>query len=222
MHGQEPADRFRDLIRRRLLPGLAELGFEPSPGVLASCAGDGVRWLLDIELAPWTNPDRICFAAAWGVHVPGLAGAMGEPEPLRPTIAACPVHGLLSRSADGREPTWFQLGRRPWPLSVAQDVGAANSFLGAVVAEALPRFEALADPGQVQAHVFAGLVGGRGAAGADELQAIARIAALSHLLGDRPNALRWLDHLWARSCASMAPDVVEARLAPFREIVLAS
>ncbi|MGD9797208.1 MAG: hypothetical protein AB7H43_14835 [Acidimicrobiia bacterium] len=222
-----PADRFRDLIRRRLLPGLGDLGFSSAPGVLAARPADDrspgrLFWFVDIELAPWTNPDRICFAAAWGAFVPGLAGAMGQPEPLRPTIADCPVRGLVSLTGDERDPAWHQLTRLPLPLAFAQDVAVANAFLGAVKADAVPRLRALATAGSVQEHLFATLVGTAGAPEVDELQTIAQVAALSHLLGERQNALRWLEHLRDRSCAAMSPDVVEARLAPLRQIVLAS
>jgi hypothetical protein len=50
-----------------------------------------------------------------------------------------------------------------------------------------------------------------------ELWTIRRIAALSVLLGDRDNAVRWLDHLEARSAAAMAPDVVAERIALLRQ-----
>lgn len=214
-----PADRFRDLIRRRLLPGLAEIGFDSTPGVLASKPADGVHWLLDIELAPWTTPERICFAAAWGVYVPGLSAAMGEPEPLLPGLGDCPVQELLAR--DDEAPTWFELRARPWPLSFAQDVATANSFLGAVVGTALPRLRELTSVAEVQAHIYEGLVSAP-VPGPDELVSIARVAALSHLLGDRDNALRWLEHLRDRSVLSMSPELVESRIAPLRHIVLAS
>jgi hypothetical protein len=227
MHAGGPADRFRDLIRARLLPGLADLGFRSAPGVLAArqpdpMAPSGVRWFVDIELAPWTNPDRICFAASWGVHVPGLAAAMGQAEPLRPAITDCPVRGLVGLTDDERDPAWHQLTKRPWALAFGQDVSVANAFLGSIVAHALPKLRELDTVTKVQAHVFGGLVGSHGAPEIDELQAIAQIAAMSHLLGERQNALRWLDHLRERSCTAMAPEVVEARLAPLRQIVLAS
>ncbi len=226
MRAGGPADRFRELIRSRLLPGLADLGFDSAPGVLAARPGPnergGVRWFIDIELAPWTNPDKICFAAAWGVHVPGLAGAMGHPEPLRPTIADCPVRGLVSHTDSELDPAWHQLTKAPLPLAFVQDVSVANRFLGSIVTHALPRLRAFDTVTKVQERVFEGLVGTFGPPEIDELQTIAQVAALSHLLGERQNALRWLDHLRERSCAAMAPEVVEARLAPLRQIVLAS
>jgi hypothetical protein len=226
-HVGGPADRFRDLLRIRLLPGLADLGFASAPGVLAArqpepATQSGVRWFVDIELAPWTNPDRICFGASWGVHVPGLAAAMGRAEPLRPSISDCPVRGLVSATRDERDPIWHQLTKRPWVLAFSQDVTVANAFIGSIAAHALPELRALDTVTKVQARIFSGLVGTYGAPEIDELQAIAQIAALSHLLGERQNALRWLDHLRERSCAAMAPEVVEARLAPLRQIVLAS
>jgi hypothetical protein len=227
MRAGGPADRFRELVRGRLLPGLGDLGFDSAPGVLAArpagpAERGGVRWFVDIELAPWTNPDRICFAAAWGVHVPGLAAAMGRAEPLRPGIGDCPVRGLVSATDDERDPTWHLLTRRPMPLAFVQDVSVANRFLGSVVAHGLPQLRRFDTIAKVQEHVFEGLVGTMGPPEIDELQTIAQVAALSHLLGERQNALRWLDHLRERSCAAMAPDVVEARLAPLRQIVLAS
>lgn len=216
------ADRFRELVRGRLLPGLENLGFASASGALAERPADGVRWLVDVEVAPWSNPERICFAASWGVYVPGLASAMGRPDPLRPAVTDCPVRALVGAAGDDDDPTWYQLARRPRLLAFVQDAAVADAFLGTVVSQAVPRLRALPTISSVQDHVFRSLVSRTGLADIDELQSIAQIAAMSHLLGDRQNALRWLDHLRERSCAAMSPEIVEERLAPLRQIVLAS
>jgi hypothetical protein len=212
------ADRFRDLVHRRLLPGLADLGFsERLPGSLAATEAFGVTWLLDLDVAPWSAPDRVCFTVAWGAHVPGVDEVVGDPAPEVPTVAASAVHGKLGATASGTDPTWFELKALPRPLAAMADTNLANHVLGGVAAEVLPILRTLSTPVEVQRHLHAGLITGRGAPSAEELRTIRRIAALSLLLGDRRNAARWLDHLEERSSAAMAPDLVAERLAPIRE-----
>ena len=212
------AERFRDLVQTRLLPGLDELGFrERVPGVLAARARRGVVWLLDLEVAPWSTPQKVCFSMAWGVHVLGIEEALGDPRPEQLDREACLVSGRVGER-DGRlDPTWFELRTRPRPVAAVGDATLAGHVLDAVTSEVLPKLHRLATVADVQNYLHAGLVTGRGVPPPEELRTIRRVAALSMLLGDRANAARWLDHLEARSATAMAPDVVAERLAPLRE-----
>ena len=215
-------DRFRDLIQRRLLPGLSALGFaERLPGSLVASEADGVIWMLDLPVAPWSNPSRVCFTVAWGVHVPGLDEIVGDPEPEAPRIETCAVSGRLGERDDRLDPRWFELRTLPWPAAGVATTALANQVLNGVATEILPRLRELADPAGVQRFLHVSLVTGRGVPSAEELRTIRRIAALSLLLGDRDNAARWLDHLEARSTVAMAPDLVAERLAPLRELLSA-
>lgn len=212
------ADRFRDLIHRRLLPGLAGLGFDARlPGSLAATEATGVVWLLDLVVAPWSSPQKVCFTLAWGAHVPGLEEALGDPVPDHPTIGTSAVQGRLGDRVDGLEPRWFELRSRPRLVAAVADQALATHVLAGVRSQVLPELSRLATPVDVQRHLHDGLMTGRGVPRDDELRTIRRIAALSLLLGDRGNAARWLDHLEARSAAAMAPDLVAERLAPLRE-----
>jgi hypothetical protein len=212
------ADRFRDLVHRRLLPGLAELGFgNRLPGSLAATEAHGVVWLLDLDLAPWSTPDKVRFTVAWGAHVPGIDEVVGDPVPDCPTVATSAVHGRLGVTASGIDPCWFELRSLPRPLAAVADTSLANHVLAGVANEVLPLLQTLSTPVEVQRHLHASVIPGRGAPSPEELQTIRRIAALSLLLGDRANAARWLDHLELRSAATMAPDLVAERLAPIRE-----
>ena len=212
------ADRFRDLIHRRLLPGLADLGFDARlPGSLAATEATGVVWLLDLVVAPWSSPQKVCFTLAWGASVPGVEEAVGDPVPEHPTIDTCTVRGRLGDRDDGLEPRWFALRSRPRFVAPFADQALATRVLTGVRTEVLPALARLATPVDVQRHLHEGLVTGRGVPKDDELRTIRRIAALSLLLGDRGNAARWLDHLEARSAAAIAPDIVAERLAPIRE-----
>jgi hypothetical protein len=212
------ADRFRDLVHRRLLPGLADLGFaDRLPGSLAATEAFGVTWLLDLDVAPWSTPDKVCFTVTWGAHVPGVDEVVGDPVPEVPTVAASAVHGRLGVTAPGTDPSWFELKTLPRLVANVTDTNLANHVLGGVAGEVLPKLRTLSTPVEVQRHLHDHLVTGRAAPSADELQTIRRIAALSLLLGDRRNAARWLDHLEDRSSAAIAPDIVAERLAPIRE-----
>lgn len=212
------ADRFRDLIHRRLLPGLADLDFDARlPGSLAATEATGVVWVLDLVVAPWSSPQKVCFTLAWGVHVPGVEDAVGDPVPEYPTIGTCTVRGRLGDRDDGLEPRWFELRARSSLLAPFADHALANHLLAGVRTQVLPALARLSTPVEVQDHLHQRLVTGRGVPKDEELQTIRRIAALSLLLGDRANAARWLDHLEARSAAAIAPDIVAERLAPIRE-----
>lgn len=212
------ADRFRDLIHRRLLPRLADLGFDARlPGSLVATEATGVVWLLDVVVAPWSSPQKVCFTLAWGVHVPGVEDAVGDPVPEHPTVGDCTVRGRLGDRADGLEPRWFELRARSQLVAPFADHALATQVLAGVRTEVLPALARLATPVEVQAHLHDRLVTGRGVPKDEELQTIRRIAALSLLLGDRRNAARWLDHLEARSAAAIAPDIVAERLAPIRQ-----
>jgi len=211
------ADRFRDLIERHLLPGLVDMGFgDRLPGSLAVAEAHGVVWVLDLDLAPWSRPSRVAFTVAWGVDVPGLDDVLGDPSPDVPTIATCAVTGRLGVRGGVLEPRWFSLRQLPPVVAAMADAQEAKHVLAAIYADVLPELRHLANPVDVQRHLHDQLVTGRGAPDDNELRTIRRIAALSLLLGDRANAARWLDHLEARSTASMAPDLVAARLAPLR------
>jgi hypothetical protein len=213
------ADRFLDLVDRRIAPALAPAGFERRRAVLERDLGD-VRWLVELELAPWTNPEKICFTLSWGIAVPGLDEVLAD-DTGNPTtrVATCPVHARLGEGATGIEATWFSIGPVPAVPGLARliDARTAQGVLHLVQTDLLPalqRFESIPD---VQAHLVETLVKGRGAAGEGELRRLRWIAGLSLLLDERENASRWLDYLEARSSAAIAPDVVAQRLSSLRQ-----
>ena len=212
------ADRFVDLVDERIAPALEPLGFERRRAVLECERGD-VSWLVELELAPWTSPEKICFTLAWGVTVPDLDDVLGDDAIGPPSrTGTCPINARLGEGATGLEATWFSVGptRIPWMESFA-DARTSQRMLRMIDAELLPalfRFESIPD---VQAHLVATLVQGRGAAVESELRRIRWIAGLSLLLDERANASRWLDYLEARSAASIAPDIVTQRLAVLRQ-----
>lgn len=211
------ADRFLDFVDRRIAPALAPLGFERRRAVLERDAGE-VRWLVEIELAPWTQPEKIAFTLAWGIAVPGLDEVLGDDmAPAR--IATCPVHARLGEGISGLEATWFTVGPvRVLPgLERIVDARTASSVLHGVQSELLPALARFETVPAVQAHLVDGLVRARGAAGEGELRRIRWIAGLSLLLEERENASRWLDYLEVRSSAAIAPDVVAERLSSLRQ-----
>jgi hypothetical protein len=211
------ADRFRDLVHHRLLPGLARLGFaDRIPGSLAATEAEGVVWLLDLDVAPWSTPQKVCFSVQWAVHVPGVEEALGDPAPSQPTVETAEVSGRLG-GRSGTDPAWFELRSMPTVVANVRDSSMANTILSGIAGEVLPTLRSLSTPVLVQRHLYDGLVTGRGVPKDRELRTIRRIAALSLLLGDRENASKWLDHLEARSSAAIAPDVVAERLAPLRQ-----
>lgn len=220
-----PAARFRRLVRERLLPGLEHLGFDQRPpGILAGAdSGAGTRWLLDLDIAPWTTPSRVCFTVAWGVEVPGVAAILDDPEPVRSSsLDVAVLRGALGQSEIRLEPTWFELKARPWPVPWMVDPSVAQHVLAAVHREVLPRLELLTSPLDVQQALFDKLDDCARIPSAEELTTIRRITAISILLGDRDLALRWTEHLRTRLAAAMAPDAAAERVEPLRRLCLAS
>lgn len=217
------ADRFLAMIDTRLVPALSPHGFERRRAVLERDLGE-LRWLVEVDLAPWTNPEKICFTLTWGVAVPGLGAVLDDASSSTPArVASCPVRGGLREGGSGVETTWFTVGP-VHPLvrgfGVAAELLDARTSVAlrrAIDAQVLPALRALDSIPSVQAHLVDGLVRGRGAAGETELQRIRAIAGLSLLLGERANASRWLDYLEVRSSAAIAPDVVAERLAALRQ-----
>jgi hypothetical protein len=205
--------RLRNVVRR-LHQGLAPLGFERAKGCLAIGGSDDVVWVLDLALAPWSRPERVCATLGWSVHVPGMGDVFGDPDP--------PVSGRLGAHR-GLDPQWVELHPRPSLVAAVEDARAAARLLDGFHAEVLPALERLATAADVQRHLHATLLDvPRGAPTEDELRTIRRIAALSVVMGERQNAARWLDHLEARSAAAMAPDIVHERVDDLRRQALAS
>jgi hypothetical protein len=220
--GQSPSrsatDRFLDLVDQRVSPVLAQHGFVRRRNVLERDAGD-VRWLVEVELAPWTSPEKICFTLAWGVAVPGLEDALGDDLPPPSRVDECLVTGRLGEGAQHIEATWFTIGpTRAVPgLDRVADGRTALAVVRLVQHDLLPALQRLDSVPAVQEHLVEHLVRGRGAAAESELQGVRWIAGLSLLLGERENASRWLDYLEARSSSRIAPDVVAQRLASLRQ-----
>lgn len=204
--------RLRSLVRR-LHQGISPHGFERARGCLAIGGSDGVVWVLDLDLAPWSRPERVCATLAWSVHVPGMAGVFGDATP--------PVSGRLGAHS-GLDAAWIELHPRPALVATLEDSRAAALLLDGFRSEILPSLEALASPVDVQRHLHEALTTGRGIPTEEELRAIRRIAALSVVMGERENAARWLDHLEHRSAAAMAPDLVHERVDDLRRQALAS
>jgi hypothetical protein len=214
-----PGDRFIDLVDHRLAPALEPLGFERRRAVLQRDSGE-VRWLVELELAPWASPDNISFTLAWGVAVPGLDEVLGDDAMGPPSrVGQCPIHVRLGEGARGLEATWFTIGPVPAVpgLDRILDTRTAQRIVRRIDTELLPGLRKFDTLPAVQEHLVAALVRARGAAGESELRRIRWIAGLSLLLDERQNASRWLDYLEARSSASIAPDVVSERLAQLRQ-----
>jgi hypothetical protein len=215
--GRSPADRFLDLVDRRIAPALAPLGFERKRSMLERDSGD-VRWLVELELAPWTNPEKICFTLAWGVSVPGLDEILGDDMTPPSRVGQCPLNGRLGEGVTGIEATWFTIGPVSVPLlDRIMDVRTAQGAVRMLETDLLPTLRLFGSIPAVQAHLVANLVRARGAAAEGELRRIRWIAGLSLMLGERENASRWLDYLEARSSSSISPDVVTERLAALRQ-----
>ncbi|MEN3272551.1 MAG: hypothetical protein V7636_1312 [Actinomycetota bacterium] len=214
--GRTIVDRYLALTEHRIVPALASAGFVANDGRFERVLDD-VLWLAEIELAPWSSEDKVCFTLAWGVAIPGLDDALGDDVRTDDCPATCPINGRLGERAPGLEATWFAVVPVRVPgLEVAVDARTAQGFARLVGAELVPMLEQLDTVPAVQARLVANLVRGRGAAANGELRSIRWIAGLSLLLGERENASRWLDYLEARSSASIAPDVVSERMAALR------
>jgi hypothetical protein len=210
-------DRFGDLVDGRLAPALAPLGFERTRHLLERDAGD-VRWLVEIELAPWTTPERVCFTLAWGVAVVGLEDILGDDVAAPARAEQCIVHGRVGERGRGLEAAWFTVGPSRVPgMERLADARTAQSMLHAVQSDLLPALAGFDSVPAVQAHLVEHLVRGRGIAHEGELRQVRWIAGLSLLLDERENASRWLDYLEARSSQRIAPDVVAERLAGLRQ-----
>jgi hypothetical protein len=132
-------------------------------------------------------------------------------------VDTCLLGGRVGEHPGRLDPHWFTVAARPRLVASVADANLAKHVWGSIVHEALPRLDELGTIAEVQAHLHDGLLTGRGVPHGTELWTIRRIAALSVLLGDRDNAVRWLDHLEARSAAAMAPDVVAERIALLRQ-----
>jgi hypothetical protein len=213
------ADRFLELVDRRIAPALAPFGFERRRAVLERDAGD-VRWLVELELAPWTNPEKICFTLAWGVAVPGLHEVLGDDTVSPPSrVATCPINARIGEGTNGIEATWFTVGPVPGVPGLERlvDARTAQTAVGLIHSDLLPAITPFDSIPAVQAHLVETLVRGRGAAGDGELRRLRWIAGLSLLLDERENASKWLDYLEARSSSAIAPDVVAQRLASLRQ-----
>ena len=131
-----PADRFLDLVDQRIAPALAPLGFERCRSVLER-HGEDVTWLVELELAPWTNPDKICFTLAWGVAVPGLDEILGD-DVVPPVAASASPRSMprLGEGVTGLEATWFTVGPVPDPgLDRLADTRTAQRTLRLVHAD---------------------------------------------------------------------------------------
>lgn len=213
-----PTDRFTTIVDEHLAPALEALGFERRQAVLELDRGD-LRWLVEVELAPWTSPEKLAFTLAWGVAVWGLDEVLDDPMGPPSRVDGCPVKGRLGAGGGAVEARWFEVGRTRGPLAFQRlvDARTASMVVSAAVDRVVPMLERFDTVPAVQAHLVEGLVRGRGAPAAGELARIRWIAGLSLLLDERANASRWLDYLEARSSATIAPDVVAERLADLRE-----
>lgn len=208
-----PTDRFVAIIGDHLAPALAALGFDRRRAVLEQHRGD-LRWLIEVELAPWTSPESIAFTLAWGVAVCGLEAVLDDPSGAPTRVSECAVKGRLGTAVEAQ---WFEVGPGRGPLRRIADARTATAVVAAATTVVVPALERFPSVPEVQSHLVEGLVRGRGAPAAGELARIRWIAGISLLLGERENASRWLDYLEARSSATIAPDVVAERLADLRE-----
>jgi hypothetical protein len=208
---RSPEERLQALVEAHLEPGLAAYGFTRQRGTFVA-RSDDVAWLLALEKAPWCREGRLSVTLAWAVDVRGLRGLLGE--------ARCPIEGRIGQGPNDLQPRWYRV-----PTGVLASVlekRLAAELLHDVRASLLPRFEALADPEAVQRALVDELDRRPSAPSADEAARLRAIIAISVLRGERENAGRWLDYLQARSSRVTAPDVVAERLAPLRELCLAS
>jgi len=214
-------------VRTRLAPALADHGFRRRRATFVADRGE-VRWLLDVEVAPWSTPGSISATIAWGVHVPGIADVLGDRGGARASAhSGCTVSGRVGEGSGDLAASWHAVRSHWWPVDhVAPlldvlDARTATALVHDAVAGALPRLEALASIADVQAHLARGLDRSPRATSTSDLVTVRTIFALSVLQGERDNARRWLDYLEARSSTTMAPDLVAERLAALRSCCLA-
>ena len=201
------------LVETRLGAGLAELGFTRGRAGFVARSGSGeVAWLLGLERAPWCRPGKLSFTIVWGVDVAGLRRLLGD--------ARCPLEGRIGQGPGSLQPRWYSVPGGP--LAGVLEGRLAGQVLHDVRTDLVPRFAALADPADVQRALVAQLDPRPSAPSAAETARLRAIIAISVLRGERGNAVRWLDYLQARSSRVTAPDVVAERLAPLRELCLAS
>jgi hypothetical protein len=206
-----PEERLTALVDTRLEPGLAELGFSRTRSGFVARAGQ-VRWTVGLERAPWSRPGKLAFTVLWGVDVVGLRRLLHEPR--------CPIEGRIGQGPGDLQPRWYTLPNGPFAGLLENRLAAG--LLHDVRSDLLPRFEELADAAAVQRALAADLDPRPSAPSAAETARLRAIVAISVLRGERENAMRWLDYLQARSSRVTAPDVVAERLAPLRELCLAS
>ena len=205
------AQGLERLVEGRLTSELAALGFTRRGATFVARHHD-VAWLLAPERTPWSTPGRVVFSMVWAVQVPGLRRVLGDHTPPGP-----PVLGWVGQDGGALQPRWFRLGPTTVPgLGELRLARAAGEVRHHVEVHALPRLQAFPDSGAVQQHLVADLDHRGTAPSPGEVAAIRRVAAISVLRGRHDNALRWLDHLEARSARVTPPDLVAERLAPLR------
>lgn len=222
-HVRQPSQRLTELVRERLAPALAEHGFRRRRIAFVADAGD-VRWLVDVELAPWSTPSALSATVAWGVHVPGLDDVLEDRVAARAaTPWGCPVSGRAGEGAGDLAAAWRTVRSHWWPLDHLAplldvlDARTASALVQDALTDVLPRLRRLASVADVQAHLAAGLNRSPRSTSTSDLATVRTIFALSVLQGERENAQRWLDYLEARSARTMAPDLVAERLASLRQ-----
>jgi hypothetical protein len=217
------AARFGRLVHARLVPALAGLGFDQRPdGVVAAARANELAWLLDIEAAPWSVPDRICFTLSWGIYVPGLDELLDDPVPMQLAVDRCPIGGRLGMGSGTVDPIWFTFNQRPWSVAAVRDAVLIRRIAGLVATQLKPELASFTTAIQVQQWLASSLIGTRGAPTIDELRTIRRVAAISALIGERQNSMRWLDYLEARTGLAMASDKAKVHVAELRQRCLAS
>lgn len=225
---RQPSERLTELVQARLTPALAEHGFRRRSTAFVADRGD-VRWLVDVELAPWSTPGTLSATLAWGVQVPGLDDVLDDRVGARVTSPwGCPVHGRAGEGGGDLAASWHAVRSHWWPfdhVTPLLDVLDARMAAGLVhdaTADVVPRLRRLASVAEVQAHLASGLDRSPRSTSTSDLATVRTIFALSVLQGERENAQRWLDYLEARSSTTMAPDLVAERLASLRQHCLGS
>lgn len=208
---RSPEERFEALVERRIAPALEGLGFARGRRSFVADRGE-VRWLLGFEPAPWSKPTRLSLTVVWAVDVLGLRRLLEEPR--------CPLEGRVGQDRGRLQPRWYTVPNG-WAAPVLEG-RLAGEIVHDVRTEVLPTLVRLDDATAVQQALVADLDPRPSAPSAAEAARLRAIVAISLLRGERANAVRWLDYLQARASRVTAPDVVAERLAPLRELCLAS